>query len=285
MMPSHGAHPSRRRRRSSIRSQALGSFLLVFGALNPPAHAAPEDRCQAMPSCRQQTVVATQRASQNRYDEAMALYEKAYAQSKEPRLLLNIGRCFYRMGQPRQALARYEEFRRLQPDPEPALLGRMNQFIAEAKLAILAAEEGKEKEAPKPPEPVEFEPPPAPLKPQWDGKTVFGRPLWRVGVGFGAMAVGGVLIGLGGGALSVNGRCVDDSVSFTGKCATQTGADGTRTAAIVDGITPGVPMLVTGIVLFVGGITLIAVPSRTPKSARLAPTFSRAANAWSFAIP
>jgi hypothetical protein len=254
-------------------------LLLVCSALTPPVNAAAEDRCQATPSCRKQTVAATQLAAQNHCDEAIPLYEKAYAQSQEPRLLLNIGRCHHRLGQPRQALERYEEFRRVQPSPQPELLSRLNQFIAESKLAILTAE----KEAAKPAPAVEVEPPPAPIRPRWDGKTLFGRPLWRVGVGFGVAAVGGVLIGLGIGALSVNGSCVESSVNFAGKCAAELDAEGARSAMVVDGITPGVPMLVTGLLFLAGGVTLVALPPRKPRSALLSPAALR--GGWSLSAP
>lgn len=242
----------------------MGLVLLALPFLGD-AHATPSDRCQAEATCRKQMTSATQLASKGNYEEAITLYEQGYALSHEPRLLLNIGRCHYRLGRPQEALEMYEEFARAQPSPDAELSSRYKQFVAEAKLAILTAE----KEKPEPiAAPVTPPPPTIPEPPKNETRMILGRPAWRVGVGAGAAAVGGVLFGLGIGALAANGRCVTPSEQSDGRCATQLDMDGMRTTEVLDGITPGVPLLVSGALLLTGGVLLFALPSREKKSAR-----------------
>lgn len=224
------------------------------------AQSAAQDRCQADPDCRKLTQDATLLASQKHCDQAIPLYEQAYQRSNEPRLLLNIGRCEYRIGQPEKALARYDEFRRLRPKADAETSSRLGQFVAEAKLAVLAAEKERAAQA----SAAEVEPPPAPLQPERDEKRLFGRPLWRVATGAAAVGVGGVLAGLGIGALAVDGHCATVPPGSPGLCGVTYGSDGMRQAAVLDGVTAGVPMLVVGVVLVAGGITLAAVPARKP---------------------
>ena len=124
-------------------------------------------------------------AVQGNFDEALALYEKAYEQSREPRLLLNIGRCYYRLNRPQTALDYYEKFRAEQADLEPELTSRLGQFVAEAKLALLAQRTGSSGTAPTP------DPGQAPRRrvrsrrllrwsrPPASHGTPSGRPTWR----------------------------------------------------------------------------------------------------------
>jgi hypothetical protein len=229
---------------------------------------AAQDRCQSDSSCRKLTQEATQLATQKRCEPAIALYEKAYQQSNEPRLLLNIGRCQHRLGQPQKALALYEEFRRLRPNADAETTSRVGQFVAEAKLAILAAEKDEARTPPPPPVAAT----PAASPPAREGRLLFGRPLWRVAVGAAGAGVGAVLIGLGAGALAANGRCAMPSSLVPGQCMASYGPDGARVTEVLDGVTPGVPMLLGGLVLFAGGIALSAYPAPRPPTATLAPS-------------
>lgn len=229
---------------------------------------AAQDRCQSDSSCRKLTQEATQLATQKRCEPAIALYEKAYQQSNEPRLLLNIGRCQHRLGQPQKALALYEEFRRLRPNADAETTSRVGQFVAEAKLAILAAEKDEARTPPPPPVAAT----PAASPPAREGRLLFGRPLWRVAVGAAGAGVGAVLIGLGAGALAANGRCAMPSSLVPGQCMASYGPDGARVTEVLDGVTPGVPMLIGGLVLFAGGIALSAYPAPRPPTATLAPS-------------
>ncbi len=295
----------------------LGSLWALF-SLSPDAGAAEAvttDRCQADVSCRDRVAAATQLAAQLHYEDALRLYVRAYEQSQEPRLLLNIGRCHYRLNNHSVALDFYERFRQAQPNPEPELASRLAQFVAEAKLALLSqkpaataaqtataprsgqAGEGGDparpgspasptlsptastggtdsaaaQVAPAAPPSPHAAPPSEPRQPDTRGATVWGRPAWRAGLGLGAAGVGAALVGLGIGALSAHGRCVTPAPFDAARCVSEVADDGQRRFAVVDGVTPGVPLLVSGGLLLVGGLVLVALPARArPKLARLA---------------
>lgn len=257
--------PLRIRQRRVLGWLFSGVCLLTPGG----ALATAPDRCQADAICRDRVAAAMRIAVQGNFDEALALYEKAYEQSREPRLLLNIGRCYYRLNRPQTALDYYEKFRAEQADLEPELTSRLGQFVAEAKLALLAQRTGSSGTAPTPDPGAGTaasiaEPPPAPLvtPPPAGRGTLFGRPTWRVALGLSAAGLGGVLVGLGVGALSANERCIAPSMTFDSLCASELRPDGQRHALLIDGLSSGIPMVVSGGLLLAGGITLVAWPSR-----------------------
>ncbi len=241
-------------------------WLGVCGLILGVSESWAQDRCQADPGCRQLTVEASQLATDKRCEPAIALFEKAYAQSSEPRLLLNIGRCHYRLGQPQKALDKYEEFRRLRPKTDAETNSRLGQFVAEAKLAILSAEQEQAKAAAAKAASAEVEPPPAPLQPELAERRVLGRPLWRVVVSAAAVGVGGTLLGLGIGALAAHGQCAVPSPNMPGQCGAENSPDGMQRFALIDGIAGGVPLLVSGGLLIAGGITLFVWPAPKPKA-------------------
>lgn len=272
------------RPRSSIRHALVLSALL--GGL-PQAWAAAPDRCQEDRACQEQTARAAQLASQTSYEEALTLYQSAYDRIQEPRLLLNIGRCHYRLGRARRALETYETFQKAEPDPEPEVAARLAQFVAEAKLAIASDLKGHHptetpgtpgnKDAPSnptpggvplvvPPSAPGEEPPPTESGSVAKGRTVAGRPLYRVAIGASMLGVGATLLGVGIGALAGHGQCVNPSDANPDQCAVFAQPDGTFYTSVRDGVTPGVPLLVIGVGLAAGGIALIALPPRKPAS-------------------
>lgn len=255
-------------------SKIGGLTLWLAYSLTPGiAQAASPDRCQVEKTCRERVAAAIELGGKGRYEEALLLYASAYEQSNEPRLLLNIGRCHYRLNRPQKALEYYDNFRTAQPDPEPELASRLAQFVAEAKLALLSQKPNSTSAAPTgaapgyDPTTASSEPQPAPLTTapatgQAGRSTVLGRPTWRVALGLSAAGVGGGLLGLGIGALSANESCVTPSVTFEMQCATELRPDGQRRVLLVDGLTPGIPLVVSGGLLLVGGIVLFAWPPR-----------------------
>lgn len=62
------------------------------------------DRCNPDPECARLIEQAAELAAQTQYEQALERYNKAYERSKEPRLLINIGRSNYRLGRVRLAL-------------------------------------------------------------------------------------------------------------------------------------------------------------------------------------
>jgi tetratricopeptide (TPR) repeat protein len=230
------------------------------------AHPAPPpaDRCTADPACQQISEQAAEQAAQTSYDRALSLYERAYARSQEPRLLLNIGRCYYRLGRAKRALTSFHALRLALPTLEPELQGRLEPFISEAKASIAADQTAAYTDA---------EPAPAPgdvkLSEPLLTRQVLGRPLWRVAAGGAAAGLGVLLVGLGAGALSAHGGCVTPSPVGMGLCSPMTRPDGQRSILLVDGVTPGVPLLVVGGALLVGGAVLLALPGREKSTAGL----------------
>jgi len=226
-------------------------------ALSPPTTAAPADRCLTESGCRKLTNIATDLVSLGRYTDAIGYFDQAYRKSKEARLLLNIGRCHHRNGQPDQALLFYERFRREQPNPEPEELERLHQFINEAKAAQQPGQAHGFTSNPN------YEPPPArlvliPLR-------LLGRPTWRVSVGIAAATLGGIMLGVGAGALAFHGTCVTPSLSFPAHCATDLDASGVRSVQVYNGLPQGVPLVLTGAFALSAGVVLVALPLRLLK--------------------
>lgn len=226
--------------------------------------APPADRCLADSGCRKLSEEAAEQAAQTNYDRALTLYERAHARSQEPRLLLNIGRCYYRLGRARRALSAFQTLRVALPTLEPELQGRLEPFVAEAKASIAADQKAAYSDAEPAPSPGEVQL----SQPLWT-RSVLGRPLWRVAAGGAAAGLGVLFVGLGAGALSQNGSCVTPSAAGMGQCKPMTRSDGQLSILLVDGVTPGVPLLVVGGALLVGGAVLIALPGREKSTAGL----------------
>lgn len=238
----------------------VGMFTTVLGAalaLSPPATASPADRCLAEAGCRKLTNIAADLVSLGRYPEAIGYFEQAYKKSREPRLLLNIGRCHHRNRQPDQALVFYERFRREQPNPEPEEMERLNQFIHEAKAAQQPSQAQGFASNPN------YEPPPAP--PVRIPIRLLGRPTWRVSVGIAAASLGGIMLGLGAGALAYHGSCATPSPSVPGRCATDLDVSGVRSVQVYNGFPQGVPLVLAGAFAFSSGVVLVALPLRRLK--------------------
>jgi hypothetical protein len=287
-MANRAPRASRSRPTSSISAGTLCAALLVSGV----AGAATPDRCQADRGCREQTEQAAQLAAQTRYEEALSRYMTAYERVPEPRLLVNIGRCHYRLGRARRALEYYEQFHKAEIDAEPELLARVGQFVAEAKLAIVSdSTTPVEKQPEPPPAPIALPPPPPPVAPppvQPVPPSREPRPAWRIAAGASALGVGALFVGLGAGALSADGRCVTPDSMNPDLCAVMNYPDGSRTTMLIDSQATGIGLLVSGGLLVVGGAVLIALPGRRPKNlafGRTADAYARGPGLFAFRVP
>ena len=245
-------------RGASLRSGVFTTVLWSAMALASPATAAPADRCLAEAGCRKLTNIAADLVSLGRYPEAIGYFEQAYKKSREPRLLLNIGRCHHRNRQPDQALLFYERFRREQPNPEPEEQERLHQFVSEAK----AAQQPVQTQV-FPTSDPNHEPPPAP--PVRIPIRLLGRPTWRVSVGIAAGTLGGIMLGLGAGALASHGNCATPSPLIAGRCVTDLDASGVRSVQVYNGFPQGVPLVLAGAFAFTSGVVLVALPLRRLK--------------------
>lgn len=257
--------PQARPRHTRPSLMIRGALVLVLLLAAGVGHASAPDRCQANRACQKLSEQATQLAAQRRYEEALTVYQQAYDGVREPLLLINIGRCYYRLGQARKALEFYEEYKKAVPSRDPEVEARLGQWQTEAQQAVIA--DGGNLPGPKV-APPDKEPSPAPRSepapppaPAAEHRRL-PRPAWRIGLGSAALGLGGIFIGLGGAALSADGKCATPSSSAPGLCAAEVGPDSMRSALLIDGKTPGAALLTTGGLLIVGGILLIAPPGR-----------------------
>lgn len=138
------------------------------------------------------------------YDEAVTELQKAYEIRQLPRLLLNIGTVFRKMGKAREALSYYELYLKAEPNPPRKVRKELDEFIPQTR-ALLEKPSGKDGQpqpggttaTPNQPgtEPAAKAPTPASTEP-----PIYKRP-WFWGVVGGAAAV--VLIaGIAGGVVA-----------------------------------------------------------------------------------
>jgi hypothetical protein len=268
-----------------------GALLAMLLLAESQAIAVTPDRCQADRACREQSELAAQLAAQTRYDEALPRYEQAYQRVPEPRLLVNIGRCHYRLGRARKALEYFENFQKAGVEVESELGARVSQFIAEAKLAILSdTVRPVEKPVDKLPEPAPAPltvppPPPSTSEPRLADAPRDKRPAWRIAVGVSAIGVGALLLGLGGGALSADGKCRTVDETSPDRCQSMVNSQGVLTTMLIDGKSTGIGLLIGGGIIAVGGALLIALPGPRRKNLSLRRIFdANALGPGSFAL-
>jgi hypothetical protein len=119
------------------------ALLLVFPLGVPTAVARPVDKdrgadiCEASSECAAHSEKARSLYSSKKYEEALHEFQAAYDTRAEPLLLINLGRCYYRMGQAHAALTYYRRFQMLVPAPEAKVRDSLERYIAEARLEDL----------------------------------------------------------------------------------------------------------------------------------------------------
>jgi len=77
------------------------------------------------------------------YDEAVTELQKAYEIRQLPRLLLNIGTVYRKMGKAREALSYYELYLKAEPNPPRKIRKELDEFIP-ATRALLEKPTGKD---------------------------------------------------------------------------------------------------------------------------------------------
>lgn len=75
-----------------------------------------------------------------KYEESIAAFQKAYALRQLPRLLLNLGQLYRKLGRAREALGYYELYLRVEPNPEPKLKVELDQYIQQTRAMLEAAQ-------------------------------------------------------------------------------------------------------------------------------------------------
>ena len=66
-----------------------------------------------------------------KYQEALELYGKLYAETLHPTYLRNIGRCYQNLGEPKLAISSFREYLRKAKNLEPEKRKEVEDFIAE----------------------------------------------------------------------------------------------------------------------------------------------------------
>ena len=160
------------------------------------------DPCEQDPSCRAHDTAGLALVQEKRYAEALIEFQAAYRSQAIPRLLINIGRCMYRIGRFSDAISAYEQFSTADPDADPQTKERVARYIAEAQKGLQASAKG-----PPPQPPVESKPGSPPYDPAMQkgmaltsSEPARAAPTAPPGI---KLPVGaGVLAGLGAGVLA-----------------------------------------------------------------------------------
>jgi len=164
------------------------------------------------------------------YEEAMDLFEKAYARSGRPGFLFNIGQCADRLRQDEKALRAFRTYLEQVPDA-------VNRAEVESRIAALERAEAQRKAAATVAPPV---PAPAPT-PEQTAQQATGAPVaddpalthgaeppaaepvtkqWWFWTGIGAVVVGGTAVAL---ALALGGDDGTTQAAFQGNARSLTG--------------------------------------------------------------
>lgn len=208
-----------------------------------------------------------------KYQEAIAEFEAAYAQKQLPRTLFNIARTYLKLGKAKEALTYFQRYKELEPSPPPSIQSLLTEGVEQAQKLLAAMSKPESppapESAPASPAPPESASPPAPESPPPAHAATAepapselvvvapprpSRPVWRLAVGGAGLGIGAGLVGLGISALAVDGQC--------------TSAPAPMQLCQLDFDTRGIGAgLTTAGVLFLGaGIVLMALPPRPARS-------------------
>ena len=72
------------------------------------------------------------------YAAALKEFETAYSIAQRPRLLINLGRCLYRLGRAHDALAKYDQFERTEPNADTETQLRLAKYKEDALRALVS---------------------------------------------------------------------------------------------------------------------------------------------------
>ncbi len=169
-------------------------LLLSFGAAaQPEAKGQLSGDCQASPDCAKELAAGVNDYQQHHYETAQATFQRAYSLSNDPRVLVLLGRTYFKRGDSRGALELYE--RALPQITNPADRAKLEQYLAEARKKNDTPESTPPADSTLTKGPADLTaPPPPPPPPAKEKKTK----VWVfVVVGVAAAAVVGTAVGLG----------------------------------------------------------------------------------------
>ena len=220
-LPTLMSHTVVRRARGvrAIRVLLAGATLFCAFAAPAPTEAAPKGRDK-------REIKAREAFAGGRYDEALDLFAKLYAEKLHPTYLRNIGRCYQNLRQPEKAINAFRDYLRQAKDLSSAEKIEIEGYIAE--MEALKKKQDNEQAAraappPRSPIPVPAAPPvPAshgpttgtvsltekPTAPSPQPSQPFYKSGWFWGVVGGVVVVGAVAGGLyGAGVFSPSKQC------------------------------------------------------------------------------
>src|SRR4051812_15262882 len=152
---------------TALRAVLVVALGLFFAA--PPAYAAAAEH--------QMELKAREAYAAGRYEEALNLFAKLYAETLHPVYLRNIGRCHQKMREPQKAIDAFKDYlaksKKIPPDERTEVEGYIKEMEAlrdeQAKAAL-----------PPPPPPVVMPlppaPPPAPVPTATASSTLVSQP-------------------------------------------------------------------------------------------------------------
>lgn len=222
-----------------------------------------KEQAATQPSAADLSAQAIERFNARDYDAAVRLFEEAYAIDKVPNYLFNIGRVYEEKGDIRSAVDYYQRFVK-EPGVEIEARDLALQRLRVLKGILQETDPGEKpaEAAPAPAPVVEGpKPEPAPVKPaapdpKWRKMKLTGAGL--LGVGGGALIIGGVLGGL---TLSKQNQ-LDATHDYAARQDLVQG--GQRLAVATD------VLIIGGAVLALTGVALLAVGISKGKSSTVA---------------
>lgn len=200
--------------------------ILLAGTVLVCAFAPPVATFAASKSKDKREIKAREAFAEGRYDEALDLFAKLYAEKLHPTYLRNIGRCYQNLQQPDKAINSFRDYLRQAKDVSPSERKEVDGYIAEMQDLKKKQDEQAARAAapPPPPIPVPAAPPveasqgthavsltTTPAAPTPEASAPFYKRGWFWGV-VGAVAVVAVAGALyGAGVFSHSSQCPSGS--------------------------------------------------------------------------
>lgn len=207
------------------RSALLGLALLGICALSRPCHA---DENLNVDLFNERYRRGTEAYEKQDFELAIKNFQLAYSIKLEPLLLYNIAQSHRKLNHDAEAITYYQAFLNTTETTDGELRKKAGRYLIElrdrhkAQTRLVYVESARER-----------------------------RPLWRIGLGAGLLATSAIMLGFGGRALYVDGRCVDAPSDGQVKCN-----------AVVDSMGTGVVLIPAGILVAIGGVVTMAIPGR-----------------------
>jgi hypothetical protein len=130
----------------------LGAVLVMVLALAGAAQASPKEEKKAIQSF-----------AAGRYDEALEIYAKLYADTLNPVYLRNIGRCHQKLKQPEKAIESFQDYLQKGKNISPDEKAEINGYIKD--MEALRDEQARQQQPAQPPGPTPVQPIPPPTPP------------------------------------------------------------------------------------------------------------------------